>query len=241
MNRCVLCTKWGSKYGPEYVNRLHAMVSRHLTGAFRFVCLTDDTNGISDAVECLPLPPVPIPDDAPERGWKKIGAFSPALETLKGWTILYLDLDLVIVDALDPLFDRPEDFSIIRDWYHPLSLIGNSSVFRYSLDLHSSLFEDFCRNSAAIRRKFRNEQEYLTRYMADAGQLSFWPKEWCRSFRLGCIPYWPANLWRAPSLPADCRIIVFHGDPKPPEAISGSTALSLFFLPAPWIAEHWRD
>ncbi len=241
MNRIVLCVKWGSKYGPEYVNRLHGMVSRHLNGPFRFVCLTDDAKGVSQAVECMPLPAVPVPEEAPERGWKKLGAFSPKLETLKGATILYLDLDIVIVDALAPLFEGKESFSIIRDWYHPLSLIGNSSVFRYSLDLHTGVFEDFCRNGDAIRRKFRNEQEYLTRYMADAGQLTFWPKQWCCSFRRACLPAWPMNFWRAPALPADCRIIVFHGEPKPPEAITGNTTLTHFFLPAPWIAEHWRD
>jgi len=38
--------KWGTKYGPEYVNRLYAMVRRHLTGDFNMVCLTDDTKGI---------------------------------------------------------------------------------------------------------------------------------------------------------------------------------------------------
>jgi hypothetical protein len=26
----VLCIKWGRKYGPDYVNRLHNMVQRHL-------------------------------------------------------------------------------------------------------------------------------------------------------------------------------------------------------------------
>jgi hypothetical protein len=29
--RNVICMKWGTKYGPEYVNRLYAMVRRHLT------------------------------------------------------------------------------------------------------------------------------------------------------------------------------------------------------------------
>ena len=30
--RNVICMKWGTKYAPEYVNRLYAMVRRHLTG-----------------------------------------------------------------------------------------------------------------------------------------------------------------------------------------------------------------
>ena len=47
--RNVICMKWGTKYGPEYVNRLYAMVRRHLTGDFRMVCLTDDPTGIRNA------------------------------------------------------------------------------------------------------------------------------------------------------------------------------------------------
>ena len=30
--RVVLCMKWGTKYGPEYVDRLYGMVRRHLAG-----------------------------------------------------------------------------------------------------------------------------------------------------------------------------------------------------------------
>ena len=44
--RHIVCMKWGTKYGPEYVNRLYAMVRRHLRGDFHFVCLTDDAKGI---------------------------------------------------------------------------------------------------------------------------------------------------------------------------------------------------
>jgi len=45
-DRIVLCMKWGTKYGPEYVNRLYGMVRRHLKGDFRFVCLTDRSDGV---------------------------------------------------------------------------------------------------------------------------------------------------------------------------------------------------
>ena len=46
----ILCMKWGKKYGPEYVNRLHSMVSRHLTIPHRFVCLTDDKTGLNAGI-----------------------------------------------------------------------------------------------------------------------------------------------------------------------------------------------
>ena len=53
--------KWGKKYGSEYVNRLYAMVRRHLRGDFHFVCLTDDAAGIRSEVQCLPIPPLDLP------------------------------------------------------------------------------------------------------------------------------------------------------------------------------------
>ena len=52
--RHVLCMKWGTKYGPDYVNRLYAMVRRHLTGDFSFVCLT--TLGFGDLSPSVGLP-----------------------------------------------------------------------------------------------------------------------------------------------------------------------------------------
>ena len=51
--RHILCMKWGTKYGPEYVNRLYAMVRRHLSGDFNFVCLTD--GGVHDNLGVNPL------------------------------------------------------------------------------------------------------------------------------------------------------------------------------------------
>ena len=44
--RTILCMKWGTQYGPEYVNRLYAMARRHLPGNFDFVCLTDRSEGV---------------------------------------------------------------------------------------------------------------------------------------------------------------------------------------------------
>ncbi len=56
----VLCIKWGTKYGSEYVNRLYQGVRKHLAQPFRFVCLTDNAEGIDAAVDVLPLPVTPF-------------------------------------------------------------------------------------------------------------------------------------------------------------------------------------
>ena len=54
----VITIKWGDRYGPHYVNRLYAGVQRNLNAAFRFVCFTDNPQGIRPEVEVYPLPEI---------------------------------------------------------------------------------------------------------------------------------------------------------------------------------------
>ena len=85
--------KWGTLYGPEYVNRLYSMVKKNLTYDFKMVCFTDDTSGIDDEVDCYDIPEMNLRTDIPERMWKKIATFKEDLYGLKGRAI-FLDLDL---------------------------------------------------------------------------------------------------------------------------------------------------
>ena len=108
----VVCMKWGTRYGPEWVNRLFAMVQRHTTWDVRFVCFTDDATGIRADVECQPLPQVHFDADRIGRYWPKLGLMQDGLGGLTGMT-LFLDLDLVIVDSLDPFFTQPGRFLLL--------------------------------------------------------------------------------------------------------------------------------
>ncbi len=237
----VLCMKWGAKYGPEYVNRLYAMVARHLARPFRFVCLTDEPDGVRDEVTVAPIPALAPIAQPKERGWRKLAAFSPELGPLLGDVVLFLDLDVVVTGPLDPFFDHPGGFPMIRDWYHRLRTVGNSSVFRFRPGERHALFEDFARSADAVVRRLRNEQEYLSEYLLTRGELSFWPPDWAPSYRVGCLPLWPMRTWQTPAPPPGARVIVFHGEPKPPGAIEGRRGLLQAWRPAPWIAEHWRE
>jgi hypothetical protein len=237
----VLCMKWGTKYGPEYVDRLYGMVARNLARPFRFVCLTDDAAGIRTEVCCAPLPKLPPIAQPRERGWRKLGSFSPELAGLLDETVLYLDLDVVVMGPLDPFFEHPGGFPMIRDWYHLRRVVGNSSVYRYRPAERHALFEAFCGDTDAIVSRIRNEQEFLSEYLQGRGELSFWPKSWCQSFRISCLAPWPLRAWLTPRVPADCRILVFHGEPKPPEAMAGRRSLLQTFRPSPWIEPYWRS
>ena len=160
--RVVLCMKWGTKYGPEYVNRLYAMVRRHLHGSFRFVCLTDQNDGIRAEVQCLPIPDLKLPDGIPERGWKKLTTFEANLHGLHG-TALFLDLDIVIVDDIDCFFEHPGEFVIIHDWKRRWRMCwrspacGTRSRAKFSTRLYVGVAKnempDLCRYGAGDDRK----------------------------------------------------------------------------------------
>jgi hypothetical protein len=235
----VVCMKWGTKYPPAYVNKLRSMVGRHLSRGHRFVCFTDDVSGLEGGMETQPLPNLDLPA-GPERGWRKLTIFTTPLADLQGPT-LFLDLDVVVLSSLDCFFEHPGEFCIIHDWAKPWRPTGNSSVFRFEANAHPDILDTFITDIESVRRAVRNEQEYLTREMARRGKLTYWPKPWCVSFKHGCLPAFPLNLLQRPRIPAAARIIVFHGNPKPEDALHGGGRGWLRHTrPTPWIRDHWR-
>ncbi len=229
--------KWGVKYDASAVNRLEQMVRRHLSRPYRFFCFTDDPAGIASSVEVRPLPRVDFPP-GPERGWNKLGILDQKQTGLQGKT-LYLDLDIVLMDAIDCFFEFPGEFCIICDWLRGGRNVGNSSVFRFAPGRHQDMLPRFHARTAEVLARFRNEQEYLS---AAAGELTWWPEEWCRSFKRHCMYAFPLSLLLTPRKPANVRILVHHGFPKPEEALRGSCrSLGLRYTrPTPWLAPYLR-
>ena len=102
----IICIKWGTKYGADYVNKLYGMVSRNITPPFRFVCFTDNTDGIRPEVECQDLPVIDYPMPVGTTGqWPKSRLWSEKLGNVTG-NVLFLDLDVVIVGNIDVFFGR---------------------------------------------------------------------------------------------------------------------------------------
>ena len=245
--RHILCMKWGTKYGPHYVNRLYAMVRRHLSGDFNFVCLTDDASGIRPEVQCLPIPPLNIELAPGQRdgAWKKLTTFEADLHGLRG-TALFLDVDVVIVGSLDAFFEQPGEFLIIHDyprfWRFGQRITGNSSVYRFELGAHADVLAYFREHLDEVQANYRNEQTFLSKFLHRQGKLSYWPEGWCPSFKYHGIPAWPANYWSEPFVPAGARIMIFHGECNPPDALAGRRNKRMGFIkPANWVAQHWRE
>lgn len=229
----VVCIKWGSKYGPEFVNILQAMVKRNLSFPHRFVCFTEDSTGLRDDIEVMPLTEDLV------GWWHKLTLFKSTLFDLTGRT-LYLDLDVVIVNSLDPMFEREDKFSIISDWMYSRRNIGaknkivyNSSVFMYDIGAHEHVWNEFAKNTTMSIRMFPGDQDWITKHLPDA---SIWPDGWCRSFKWG-YHFKEMEYDFSAGFLDETKIVVFHGNPNPPNAIPGWQR----YPPSPWIKEYWKE
>lgn len=237
-----ICTKWGSKYPAADVNRLYRAVARVMKEPFRFFCVTDDGTGIEAPVEVLPIPDLPvIGNHVLNRGWRKLTLFSPALTQVQGPT-LYLDLDMVIVDTLVPFFTDGHAFCVIKDYKrlrYRNHWSGNTSVFIYRAGYDYGVYRRLAELGDEVQQRYRNEQEFLSDVMRGQGELRYWPKSWCPSYKYHCVPPFPLSLWQTPRPPEGAKVIVFHGRPKPEEAVLGTGSKWYRPMkPAPWLAPY---
>ena len=236
----ILTMKWGTLYSSDDVNRLAAQVRGHLSRPHRFICFTDDAKGLDPRIEARQLPQLGLPAGHGDTRWRKLALFRRDLGADDGpalsGTALFLDIDLVVVDDLGPFFDLPGDFFIIRDDYlfrpkplrkvNPardrfLHSVGNSSVFRYAVGEHAYVLEAYLADPAAATRDYEISQQFQSAQLAKHGNLHYWPREWCVSFKNHCVPRNLLSYARDPSLPKGARIVLFAGAPKMEDVFAG--------------------
>lgn len=247
-----ICLKFGTAYGPEYVNRLRAGLARNSQSDLRFFCMTDDARGIDPGVELLPLPVEPFADrmlkameTAPKRGrLQKISLFRPDLIPDLNGPLLVFDLDVAIVGPIDELRDfAPGKLCMRREWRHSSRApsLGHGSVERFDPKLHSYLYEFMASDpEAAVALGGGSEQTYTSASAARAGDFQPFPDDWIVSFKYDCRPTRPLNLFLEPRLPANSRVVCFHGRPKMDEAVEGYRAGPFRSTrPCGWLRDAW--
>ena len=170
--------KWGSRYGPEFVNRLYASIKRHTKKATKVYCFTDDSKDINEHVICKPLPEVKLPNIISLTPWRKLSVWQFPLYNLKG-DVLFLDLDLVITGNLDRFFDyKPGSYCVIENWTQLGQNIGNTSCFRFPIGKYSSVFKKFLRrkipppSTTMIKRYLTHCPKLFFRFSSDDIGLS---------------------------------------------------------------------
>jgi len=199
----ICCLKKGDKYGPEYVNRLYAMVQRnvHMTG-FDFVCFTDNASGIHPRIRTAPLP-----YDAP-GWWGKMGLYMPSIPGIHTERLLFLDLDIAITGPLDGLMTFPTDFAMAQDWPtgtwpagDERNRQGQSSVILLKVGSQARIWHRYISEGRPDRW---GDQEWIN--AAFPGSMKLFPERLVQSYKLHHL--------EGEELPK-CSVVMFHGEPKP--------------------------
>jgi len=218
MNKWIVCLKHGDKYNSDYVNKLYNMTKRHCTLPFNFACITENSIGINSDVHIIPTPKAKI-----SGWWYKPWVFSKDIP-IDG-TLLFLDLDLVIVKNIDNLWTyNPNSFCIIRD-FNRKHINGfnkfNSSVFRLEKGSLHHVWENFARDWRQANQ-MHGDQDWIFRQIKH--NFNYWPDEWIQSYkweirnRTDLILNNNKRIFREianPTIMNETSILVFHGDPKP--------------------------
>jgi hypothetical protein len=226
-----------SKYSIEHVEIMRRMVARHYSGAHRFHCVTDRLKNLHDVHHDNNMSWHKLWDDYADVQ-NPHGAGNPSCyRRLKLWSewaretigerILQIDLDMVLVDSVDTLWNRPEPCVLWADNLNKTSPYnGAMQLFTPGGELGRKVWEGFDPVRSPKKGKaagyFGSDQAWIAlalgpneaRWKADDGAVSW---------RVHCKP-------NGGDLPKGAKVVNFHGQ-EDPWTLSDRVA---------WIAEHYR-
>lgn len=232
--KSVVCWIWGGgtrQYTPQHVNVLARMFKRHLAEEHRFVCVTDETKGFDKGVEVFPTPKQAVEVGrfkSPEgvrfpSCYRRLWMFSEGAKVL-GDRLLLIDVDLVLLKDITPVFDLTQDFvgwRPYRDWGAQMRYGGG--IYLLTPGTRRHVWEKFDGQPGINRARaagFRGSDQAWLSYMLGPKEVH-WPKS-AGIYSIRDFPQTP----NAP--PADARLVQFNGPVKP------------WNSPLVWARQHWR-
>ncbi|MDG6774933.1 hypothetical protein QCB45_11375 [Thiomicrorhabdus sp. ZW0627] len=221
------------------------MVSKQLSLPFQFYCLTEDSTGIVDEVNIIDLPELNI-----HTWWYKLYIFKEGFLNLSDEErILFLDLDVVIVNKLDSLLAFNHPFCISSDINEEKY---NSSVMCFNANSFRFIWDSFWSQKEYIMERFHGDQDWIEHVYPTA---KIYPKANVKSFKLDLDSKTPFSFGkfgrffrsRFPKIflpggtvdyPKDASVVLFHGKPDPEDVMDGPYDK---YRQAPWIKQFWLD
>ncbi len=242
----VVLWKWGTLYGVENLTRMRSMLFRHLSLPHRITVITDSRRSVPKGMGYLPIRRTVTPGYN-RHCMCRMWIYSKDAKVL-GDRLLQMDLDVVITDSLDPLFDRPDPFIIWRadsapkppqrthNWaYNPTLLLLNAGA-------RSDIWDAWRKSPARVYRAAEaagwdpfvgSDQSIVSYLLEKSGQP---PATWAQADGIhGFRVFAGKRGRRGETLPDGCRFVSFHGRGK--ERQPSSPHLQAL---CPWINEHWR-
>lgn len=242
-----VCWKWRSetfrhRYTHHHVMVLESMLRRTMTAPYRLICVTDDSTGI---------------DQGKVRTYKlwqdhwnlvnKSGKHLPScyrrlklfdrktqakLEIPEGDLIVSIDLDAIVLDDLSPILARCDD-ALFTGWKvpgHAHPKVYNGSMWGFkageALQWMWNQFDPQTSPDNALKAGyFGSDQSFLSHQLIHTQNTKGWENE------DGVYSY-PRDVRAKNSLPANSRVVFFHGKRKPWDIIA--------VREAKWIPKYWR-
>jgi len=169
--------------------------------------------------------------------WYKMQLFNPELHA---GSLLYFDLDTVIVNNIDWIWQQPLSyFWTIKDFkylWRPNFTGANTSIMWWNTEKYSKIWFDFCKEPLNnVMHKFPGDQDYINKHM-EQNDMRFLDSERIKSWRWQCLDG-GYNFTRRKHLNPrggttvtdKTSVLVFHGNPKPAD------------LHDSFIIQHWKS
>lgn len=229
------CVIHGDVYTWNYVERMYAMLKRHITPGIRLHVYTEHDRRVPDPFIKHGLIDWGI--KGPKKSWwYKMQLFDPKQHC---GPLLYFDLDTVIVSNIDWVWQLPlRYFWTVRDFkylWKPTKFNINSSVMWWDTQRYAHVWKEFqTQDVLEIARRYRGDQDYLTTAITEQ-ECRFFNEQKVKSWRWQSLDGgydFRNKVYKNPGtgtkLTGTDSILVFHGQPKPNE------------LTDPVILQHWQ-
>jgi hypothetical protein len=205
------------------------MVERYSDYEYNFYCITDQP------FEYKNIKIIPLPDNKLQGWWNKLYMFS---DIPVAGTILFLDLDIVICNNMEPLWSYKQDEVVFyADWFSTNKRGNdiNSSVIRFEANSLNRLWVNFLQNKEVTMSTLKGDQDFLRLEVLDP---AFFPTAWFKSYRyelrgkeylIKGINRQSTRLYPGkPLIGKDLIIAILHGYPKNHQ------------ITDPWLVENWQ-
>jgi len=229
-------------YRPFHVAAMAEGLRRHMRSPYRFICLSDDTDGNFGGADVRPIPGIALKlgeMKSPEGRrfpscYQRLWLFSGAAWEL-GSRILLTDVDAVVTGDWSPLFDYDCDFI----GWQPGQSWGNTEkrlaggMWLLRTGTRQNVFTEFIADpEGAIARArqvgFRGSDQAWISYKLSADS-PVWPNG------SGIYRIWDfargQKLKVVREIPSDSRVVHFNGYPD----LWSRSCLKQY----PWMREHW--
>lgn len=233
----IVCFKWKpaaryrSKFDARVVNVLGNMIKRNYQKPYRFSCITDDPKGIDPNIRIIPLWSdfANIPSAYGSRNpscYRRLKLFSAEAKELIGERIVAIDLDVVITGDMSPIWDRPEEFVMIKS-PTPNQTFYNGSMFMLTAGSRTQVWNTFdpikSPKTTRIKRQFGSDQAWIS-VVLGPNEATWDQNDGVYSWRLHIDGHLLMSKFNRPLsyvykpekiLPKNARLVIFHGADDP--------------------------